>query len=72
MTEERVPYGNTEGNSTLLPSREMGECVVSAAGWQPMYTTYTEGVGKQETGESITVVWNVFVENVTHTGMSGD
>lgn len=72
MSEERVPYGNTDGNSILLPLNEMGECVVSAAGWQSMFTTCTGAVGKLAIGENITTVWNVCAGNVTHTGMSGD
>ena len=71
MTEERVSYGNTGNSSTSLPLKGMEECVVSAAGWQPMFTTYSGAAGITKIGENTTAAWNVFVENVTHTDING-
>lgn len=56
---------STGESSTCLPSREMGVCVLSAAGLQPMFIMSMGGVEMLETGESITTTWNAFAGDVT-------
>ena len=72
MSEERVAYGNTEGNNTLLPLNEMEECVACAAGLQPTFIISMGGVKKLGMFENTTAVWNAFAENITHTDMKSE
>ena len=65
MSEERVPYGNTEGSSISLPSNGMAVCVLSAAGLHTTFTTSMAGVDVPVTSGNTTISWNVFADLVT-------
>jgi len=59
-------FENTDEGSTLLPLRGMGGCVVTVGGLQPTFTTSMAGVEIKKIGESITITWSAYAENVTH------
>ena len=57
--------------STSWQERGMGECV-SVGGWPATFITCMGGVRRLGTGESVTTVYAVFAESVTHLGMKGN
>ena len=71
MTEERVPYGNTEGSSISLPSNVI-EAYVTVAGLQSTFTTSTAGVDVPVTSGNTTISWSVFADLVIPLDMKGN